>query len=155
MLLLFKGVLMSEYLEIDMDGKKAHVSVGAIIINSKGDILMMDRKNKPLGWACPAGHIDTSDKSPEEALIREVKEETGIDITNNIKFKLIDEFLPWNVCSSGMKGHYWYLYLVYVKEDRFKPNDEAKEMRWIPRVKLKDLKLEEAFEYWFKKLKWI
>jgi len=149
---------MSEYLEIEQNGSKAHVSVGAIIVNSNDEVLMLDRKNKPLGWAGPAGHMDMFDKSPEDALKRELLEEIGIDITPLIKFKIGEEFLPWNVCGSGVKGHYWHLYLIQMDDkylDKIRLNAESKALRWVKRSELKKLKLEEAFEYWFKKLGWV
>ncbi|MFH1662060.1 MAG: NUDIX hydrolase [Candidatus Falkowbacteria bacterium] len=79
-----------------------HKSVGSILKNKENQILMIDRKNFPFGWACPAGHVD-KDETAEQALIREVKEETGLNVK---KYKLLlHEFVEWNECKSGIKGH--------------------------------------------------
>ena len=48
-----------------------HRSVGVIIENKKGERLMIERKNLPFGWACPAGHIDEGE-TPLEAAKREL-----------------------------------------------------------------------------------
>ena len=52
--------------------------VGAIIKQDE-KLLMLDRKNFPFGWACPAGHVETGE-TIEQALVREIKEETNLDI---------------------------------------------------------------------------
>lgn len=127
-----------------------HKSAGAIIKNEKGEILMIERKIFPPGWACPAGHIDEGE-SPEEAMIREVKEETGL-IVKDYKL-LINEFVDWNKCSKGVEGHDWYLFEVLDYEGEIKKSDrEAKNIGWINREKLKGLKLEKVWEMWFNRL---
>lgn len=61
--------------------KMPRVTVGAYIVNKKGEILMMRSPkwgNRLLG---PGGHIEYGETA-EEALKREVKEEVGLDITD-------------------------------------------------------------------------
>ena len=127
-----------------------HTSVGAIIKNEKNEILLIDRVKIPLGWAGPAGHVDKGE-SPEDALIREVKEETNLNIK---KFKLLfHEFIAWNKCSGGTMGHDWFLYKVIGWDGEVKKEDrEAKDIRWVSPEEIKELKLEEVWQYWFKKL---
>ena len=50
-----------------------------IIIEVAGGIVLIERKNEPLGWALPGGFADYGE-SFEQAAIREAKEETGLDI---------------------------------------------------------------------------
>lgn len=50
-----------------------------IIIEYKGGIILIKRKNPPLGWALPGGFVDYGE-SLEEAAVREAKEETGLDV---------------------------------------------------------------------------
>lgn len=50
-----------------------------VIENEKGEILFLLRKKKPFGWALPGGKVNDGETS-ELALIREVWEETGIEI---------------------------------------------------------------------------
>ncbi|MFN3921105.1 MAG: inositol monophosphatase family protein [Caldimicrobium sp.] len=50
-----------------------------IIIEYNDGIVLIERKNPPLGWALPGGFIEYGE-SAEEAAIREAKEETNLDI---------------------------------------------------------------------------
>jgi len=52
--------------------------VGAIIINDKGEVLALERKNIEGAWQMPQGGIDPGEE-PLNAVYREVKEETNID----------------------------------------------------------------------------
>jgi 8-oxo-dGTP diphosphatase len=52
-----------------------------IIIEINGRIVLVDRKNEPLGWALPGGFVDYGE-TLENAAIREAKEETSLDIRN-------------------------------------------------------------------------
>jgi ADP-ribose pyrophosphatase YjhB (NUDIX family) len=56
-------------------------AAGAIIL-SKKKLLLVKRKYPPQEglWCLPAGFMET-DETPEECCIREVKEETGLDIS--------------------------------------------------------------------------
>lgn len=50
-----------------------------IIIEYKGGIVLIKRKNPPEGWALPGGFVDYGE-SLESAAVREAKEETGLDV---------------------------------------------------------------------------
>ncbi len=50
-----------------------------IIIAYRDGIVLVKRKNPPFGWAIPGGFVDYGE-SLEEAAVREVKEETGLDV---------------------------------------------------------------------------
>jgi ADP-ribose pyrophosphatase YjhB (NUDIX family) len=50
-----------------------------IIIELDEDIILIERKNQPHGWAIPGGFIDYGE-SVEQSAIREAKEETSLDV---------------------------------------------------------------------------
>ena len=50
-----------------------------IIIEVGNGIVLVERKNPPLGWALPGGFVDYGE-SLEKAAVREAKEETGLDV---------------------------------------------------------------------------
>ncbi len=56
-----------------------------IIIELKGGIVLIQRKNPPYGWAIPGGFVEQGE-SLEEAAIREAKEETNLSLKNLIQF---------------------------------------------------------------------
>ncbi len=51
-----------------------------IIIEAGGGIVLVERKNPPLGWALPGGFVDYGE-SFEQAAVREAFEETGLAVT--------------------------------------------------------------------------
>lgn len=55
-------------------------TIDIIIELEDGRIILIKRKNPPIGWAIPGGFVDYGE-SLEEAAIREAKEETSLDIT--------------------------------------------------------------------------
>jgi 8-oxo-dGTP pyrophosphatase MutT (NUDIX family) len=56
-------------------------SVCVLIRRDDGKILAVSRPNDPEAFGLPGGHIELGE-TPEEAAVREVLEETGIDIFN-------------------------------------------------------------------------
>jgi len=73
--------------------KQISVSAG-ILINNDNQILLSQRtadKSFPGQWEFPGGKIESSETA-HEALIRELKEELGIDIDNSYLFKRIEHY---------------------------------------------------------------
>ncbi|MBN2831312.1 MAG: NUDIX domain-containing protein [Candidatus Omnitrophica bacterium] len=79
-----KGVI--KYLEhiLYKLGNGPFTTVDAII-EIDGDIVIIQRSNPPFGWALPGGFVDYGE-SLEEAVVREAKEETSLDITDVKQF---------------------------------------------------------------------
>lgn len=50
-----------------------------IIIEIRGGIVLIERKNEPLGWALPGGFAEYGE-SLEQTAVREAREETGLNI---------------------------------------------------------------------------
>lgn len=110
-----------------------------MIYDDKGNILVQDRLKKDWpGVTFPGGHVEYTE-SFTQSVIREVKEETGLDIENPIlcgvkQFQGIDDVR--------------YVVMFY-KTNQFsgelKSSHEG-EVFWIPREKLCDYQLAEDME---------
>jgi bis(5'-nucleosidyl)-tetraphosphatase len=78
---------MSGMMEVSVSrnfGKTKEKSYGAVIINEKGEFLLIKHQNGA-HWDFPKGHKE-NDETDRETVIREVLEETGL------KVRLIDGF---------------------------------------------------------------
>ena len=73
--------------------KYFRANVGAIIINSKNDVLAFERSDHKGSWQLPQGGIQ-QDEEILDSIKREVKEETGI-LENELK--LIGVYPDWMV----------------------------------------------------------
>ena len=60
--------------------KNPKPTTDAIIAGPDGRIVLIRRKNPPIGWAIPGGFVDEGE-AIEHACVREAKEETGLDVT--------------------------------------------------------------------------
>lgn len=55
-----------------------HLAASALVMDKDGKLLLL--KHKKLGvWLYPGGHVEPHE-TPDETVIREVKEETGLDV---------------------------------------------------------------------------
>lgn len=117
------------------DQRYPEPTVGALIFNPHGQLFLM----KSLKWrgkyVVPGGHVELGE-SLEEALRREIKEETGLDIYD-IEFVCIQEFVYdeafWE------KRHFIFLdYACRTDSEEVRLNDEGESFVWVS--------LEEALE---------
>jgi phosphoglycolate phosphatase len=114
-------------------------TVGALIFNRAGEVLMI-RTHKWSGkWGIPGGKIKRGEKS-EAALRREILEETGLKV-NDIRFVLVQDCIS----SKEFYRDAHFVLLNYtcraVGKLNVKLNHEAQEFRWLKIADTKKLKL--------------
>lgn len=130
------------------DGYIMHYLVGAII-EKDGKFVMLDRSNYPYGFACVFGHVDVGE-TVEEALRREVKEESNLDV---LEAELIfEEERKW-LCSRGVRVHYNYIFKCKTEGELQLFAEEEKSIGWYTPEEIKKLTLEPAWEDWLKRSK--
>jgi nucleoside triphosphatase len=66
-------------------------TVGAFIFNNKGELLLLESHKWPGRYVVPGGHVELGERL-EEAVVREAKEETGLDIFE-IEFINFQQFI--------------------------------------------------------------
>lgn len=57
-----------------------------VIIRIADTVVLVERRNPPLGWALPGGFVDYGE-SLEEAVVREALEETGLELSDLKQFR--------------------------------------------------------------------
>jgi 8-oxo-dGTP diphosphatase len=95
-------------------------------------------------WAPVGGHVEL-DEDPEEALIREVKEETGLEVTflnskpeikwPGTKYIHAPQFIDTHDANPPHK-HIALTYFLKAKHGRSVKSDEHTQMRWFSRDEL-------------------
>ncbi len=115
-----------------------HREVGVIVLNENNEMLLEKRtstkKQSPNKWALCAGHIEAGD-IPENAILREVKEEIGIDITQK-DLEFLDVFRRDKKFNNGQHNNtyiYIYIYKTNKKvEDYTIQIEELSEVKYFP-----------------------
>lgn len=67
---------------VRMTQQKFTVSVTAVIVNDKNEVLLLDHVLRPFSnWGIPGGFIEAGEQ-PEDGIRRELREETGLELEN-------------------------------------------------------------------------
>jgi mutator protein MutT len=130
--------------------KKPVVGVGAIILN--GDQILLEKRKNPPGkgkWSVPGGLVDLGETA-EEAVIREVKEETGLEVYDP---RLVDVV---NYISLSEKGAVMYHYVIIdyiVTSQGGKPHasSDADDLKWVPFNEVEEYDLTETVRHFFQR----
>lgn len=107
-------------------------ATAAFIVNDRDEMLVVRRAKEPAKGTLdlPGGFVDMGE-TVEEGMIREIKEETGLDVTN-IEYLFSS---PNVYVYSGMGVHTLdmdYLARVHGSVPAIKAADDAAEALWIP-----------------------
>lgn len=101
------------------------VAVGALIIDADRVLLVRRAAIPRIGfWAVPAGYMD-GDELPEEALVREVAEETGLEVM----VRGLQDIVP--LAGWGEQRGILLLYLAEPVSGRLAARDDVSEARWF------------------------
>ena len=126
------------------------VGVGAVIICS-GKILLEKRKSEPGKgkWSIPGGLVELGE-SVEQAVVREVREETGLEVQKPELFDVVDNV---EVDEDGkIKYHFVMVdYFLKLKGGVLKAADDAAELKWIEFDEVEKYDLTKPFRAFFQR----
>lgn len=145
-----------------MNSKKKHFTASALIINNNKVLLVYHKKLDV--WLYPGGHVE-DDENPDEALFREVREETGLEVEiishrdNSLSDKNNDVsslHLPYAVLCELVGDHYHndLIYKCKIKEgNKLQFNSkESSDIGFFNYEETKKLKLFDNFRVLLKKI---
>lgn len=121
---------------------KSRVVVTAQV--EKDDKILLGRKKTGVGpypdtWHLPGGGVNLGEESIDEAIRREVKEETGLEVENVERVGFDEDFEP---DKNGERTHYIFLiYKMTAKSFDHIAADDLIELRWFDKSELKNIPL--------------
>ena len=108
---------------------KTLTTCGAILVDESDDILIVRRsktdKHRPLQWDLPGGHVEPTE-SLDTALVREVGEETSLDIASVIRqpvYAVSDVIENTSIT--------WLFFIVHIQKGKLALSFEHDEYKWV------------------------
>ena len=116
------------------------VTVDAAIFRYNGDdleVLLIQRGNYPFkgDWALPGGFLDM-DETLEEAIVRELEEETGL---SNVELNQLFAFSTLGRDPRGRTITITFYGTVDMNNSKVKASDDARNAKWFPTKNLSKL----------------
>lgn len=103
-------------------------TVGGLVVNRKGEVLLLKSHKWGGRYVLPGGHIELGE-TMEQALVREIKEETGLDI-HDPEHLLTQEYVYGE--NFWKKRHFIFFdYVCQTDATQVTLNHEAEEYVWV------------------------
>jgi bifunctional NMN adenylyltransferase/nudix hydrolase len=125
------------------------VTTDAVVVQS-GHVLMIKRRAEPGKglWAFPGGFVNAkTDRSLVDAMIRELREETGLKIPEKVLKGSITKQKTFDAIERSARGRTittaFKIELEGTELPKVKGMDDAEKARWVP---ISEVKREECFE---------
>ncbi|MFX1418266.1 MAG: NUDIX domain-containing protein [Promethearchaeota archaeon] len=135
-------IFFNIYMKIQVKKVKVGHAVDAVIEDSRGNIVLIKRKYPPYQgfFALPGGFIEKGEK-PKQALLREVREETNLEI------KILEKIGVFDEAGRDPRGNIHSIAYKCIIEDtsNMRSGDDSKEVKLVSKAQLKDIEL--AFDH--------
>jgi 8-oxo-dGTP diphosphatase len=119
------------------------LGVGALIFDAD-KILLVERAKEPLRgfWSIPGGIVETGEKL-EEAIRREVREETGLEVDALSIFEIFERIMP---DAEGRTEYHYVLidYLCHVTGGRLEAASDVSRAAWVAKGDLHEYRVTEG-----------
>jgi ADP-ribose pyrophosphatase YjhB (NUDIX family) len=113
-------------------------------------VLLVERGRKPLvgHWSLPGGAVETGERL-EDALAREVFEETGLRVVPESIATVFERIIPAQGWDSGQAGACEYHYVLIdfyctIQGGDLRPGDDSSNVGWFPIDSLADMRITEG-----------
>ena len=130
--------------------KQPIVGVGAVI-TCNGKILLEKRKYDPGRgkWSIPGGLIELGE-SVEQTVVREVLEETGLEVGSPRHIDVVDNVVKDD--NGDVKYHFIILdYFVKLRGGTLKAASDAEDLKWVSFDEVEKYDLTKTFRAFFKR----
>ena len=117
----------------DPDAPKANslvVAVAAVVRNDRGEVLLIERTDNGL-WALPGGAQEIGE-SVKDAVVREVQEETGLDVEVTALTGVYSD--PAHVIAyddGEVRQEFSLCFAARPISGRLRPSSESRQARWV------------------------
>lgn len=124
------------------------VGVGAVILK-EGKLLLVKRGNEPAKgkWSIPGGVVELGENL-EEAVTRETKEETGLDVEAQ---RLVDVVDQMETDEAGRVKYHFVIvdYLLKIKSGEAIAGSDVDELKWVALNEVETYNLTASFRRFF------
>jgi len=134
--------------------KQPLAGVGAVII-SEGKMILVRRGVEPGKgkWSIPGGLVELGE-TVRDAVVREAKEETGLDVEIVVD-RPLDAFGNIDIDEKGSLRYHYILiqFLTRPKSGTLKPSSDVLDAKWVPFEEVEKYDLTKPFRKFFTKHK--
>jgi len=124
------------------------LGVGAVILQEEDNgcrrVLLVERGNPPLAglWSLPGGGVETGERL-EEAVVREVWEETGLRVTADSIATIFERIIPDDL--GGFEYHYVLIdFFCSIHEGTLRAGSDSRNAAWFEIEALNTLPMTEG-----------